>query len=33
MAVTVNIYYYGAPGQALAFANEMISSGTVGAIA
>lgn len=32
MAVTVNIYYYGAPGQALAFAKEMISSGTVGAV-
>ena len=29
MAITVNIYYYGTGGRAKAFAQEMVSSGTV----
>lgn len=32
MAITVNLYYSGYDGSARAFADEMISSGTVAAI-
>ena len=32
MAITVNLYYTGKDGAAKAFANEMVSSGTVSAI-
>lgn len=32
MSLTVNIYYTGAPGAAKAFAEEMVSTGTVAAI-
>lgn len=32
MSITVNLYYTGAPGAARAFAEEMVSGGTVQAI-
>lgn len=32
MAITVHLYYTGAPGNAQAFAREMLASGTVDAI-